>query len=81
MKKGFRIRKLTPIECAKLMGLNKSDDEKLQKLSVSDTSRFKAYGNGIITNCVSLIFEHLYKAQYDNDYVCTDENFTQPLTV
>ena len=55
MKKGFRIRKLTPTECAKLMGLNKSDDEKLQQLSVSDTSRFKAYGNGIITNCVSLI--------------------------
>lgn len=79
MKK-WRVRKLIPAECSKLMGLEKSDDEKMKNVSVSDTARYKAYGNGIITNCIELIFEHLYKAQYDNDYVCTDENFTQPLS-
>ena len=37
---------------------------------------YKQAGNGIVTNCVELLFEHLYKAQVDDTYICTDENFT-----
>ena len=33
-------------------------------------------GNGIVTNCVELLAEHLYKAQYDNAYICTDERLS-----
>ena len=70
-----RIRKLTPIECWRLMGLTTKDCEKAISVGMSDTQLYKQAGNGIITNCVSFIFEHLYKAQYENTYKCTDENF------
>ena len=74
---GF-IRKLTPKECWKLMGLTFEDCNKARNLGVADCNLYKQAGNGIITNCVELIMEHLYKAQYNNTYICTDENFTQP---
>ncbi len=74
----YRIRKLTPIECWKLMGWQKSDVLKARDVAVSDSQLYKQAGNGIVTNCVQLLMEHLYKAQYDNNYKCTDENFIQP---
>ena len=80
-EKRYRIRKLTPCECARLMGFTKEDDDKLAAVGISATQRYKMYGNGIITNCVSLLFEHLFKAQYDPRYECYDENFTQAAMV
>ena len=77
-KPKYRVRKLTPTECWKLMGLTKEDIEKAKAVGVSDSQLYKQAGNGIVTNCVELLAEHLYKAQYDNTYKCTDENFTQP---
>lgn len=77
----YRIRKLTPIECWKLMGWDKSDIEKAKSVEVADSHLYKQAGNGIVTNCVQLLMEHLYKAQYDNSYKCADENFTQPQQV
>lgn len=69
----YRIRKLTPIECWRLMGLTKEDCDKAAEVGVSNTQLYKQAGNGIITNCCELLAEHLYKAQYDNSYICTDE--------
>lgn len=78
----IRIRKLTPRECYRLMGLTFEDCDKATELGVADTHLYKQAGNGIITNCCALLAEHLYKAQYNNTYVCTDEeyqgNFTKP---
>lgn len=78
----IRIRKLTPMECYRLMGLAFEDCDKATELGVADTHLYKQAGNGIITNCCALLAEHLYKAQYDNTYICTDEkyqgNFTKP---
>lgn len=74
----FRIRKLTPRECFKLMGLTFDDCDKAKEIGVADSSLYKQAGNGIITNCCELLAEHLYKAQYDDTYICTDENFTKP---
>lgn len=78
----IRIRKLTPRECYRLMGLTFEDCDKAAKLGVADTHLYKQAGNGIITNCCALLAEHLYKAQYDDAYICTDEryqgNFTSP---
>ena len=75
--RGF-LRKLTPSECWKLMGLTFEDCGKSRNLGVADCNLYKQAGNGIITDCVKLITEHLYKAQYNKNYICTDENFTQP---
>lgn len=78
----IRIRKLTPRECYKLMGLTFKDCDKAVDIGVADTHLYKQAGNGIITNCCALLAEHLYKAQYDDTYICTDErlqgNFTKP---
>lgn len=78
----IRIRKLTPRECWTLMGLTFEDCYKASEIGVADTHLYKQAGNGIITNCCALLAEHLYKAQYDNTYICTDEeyqgNFTKP---
>lgn len=77
----IRIRKLTSKECFRLMGFDDSAYEIASKV-VSESQLYKQAGNGIITNCCELLAEHLYKAQYDDTYICTDEkyaeNFTNP---
>ena len=74
----FRIRKLTPNECWKLMGLSVEDCLKAKTIGIADSQLYRQAGNGIVSNCVELLAEHLYKAQYDNTYICTDENFQTP---
>lgn len=80
IREDFRIRKLTPRECYKLMGLNFEDCDRARNIGVADTHLYKQAGNGIITNCCKLLAEHLYKAQYDNTYICTDEKFQENFT-
>ena len=75
LKNNFRVRKLTPNECWKLMGLTEEDCANAKNIGVADCQLYRQSGNGIVTNCVELLAEHLYKAQYDNTYKCTDENF------
>ncbi len=75
--KKYRIRKLTPRECFKLMGLTFEDCDKASAVGVSNSQLYKQAGNGIVTNCVELLFEHLYKSQYDSNFTTYDENFTQ----
>lgn len=85
----YAIRKLTPTECYILMGMTKEDADKAYAVGMSDSALYKSAGNGIVTNCPQLIFEHLYKAIYEPDFKCTDESETmfteqqakkQPLT-
>jgi DNA (cytosine-5)-methyltransferase 1 len=75
------VRKLTPKETHRLMGFDDIDYENCKAVGMSDTQGYKQAGNSIVTTCISLLIEHLYKAQYDNTYICTDEkmvNFQQP---
>lgn len=74
----FFVSKLSPTDCFKLMGMKEEDVKKAEAVGVSGSQLSKAAGNGIVTNCVSLLMEHLYKAQYDSDYVCTDEKRSSP---
>ena len=67
------VRKLTPTECFRLMGFDDTDVSNCYNIGVADSSLYKQAGNSIITNCIELLFEHLYKAQYNEDYVCLDE--------
>lgn len=69
----YRIRKLTVRECFNLMGFEFEDWDKCSAIGISNSAGYKAAGNSIVTNCISLLFEHLYKAQYDESYICTDE--------
>lgn len=77
----FRIvRKLTPKEAHRLMGFDDIDYERCKAVGMSDTQGYKQSGNSIVTNCIVLLAEHLYKAIYNQDYICIDENFTKPQT-
>lgn len=75
----LRIRKLIPKEYFRLMGFTDEDHDKCVAVGVSDSQLYRQAGNSIVTNCISLIFEHLYKAQYDNDYKCFDERILELL--
>ena len=71
----YRIRKLTPTECFKLQGWQDKDIQKVKDIDMTDTQIYRQAGNGIAVPCVELLFEHLYKAQYDENYECYDETF------
>lgn len=73
--KDWAIRKLTPTECWRLMGFTNEDVEKCKAVGMSDTQLYRQAGNSIVTNCIELLAEHLYKSQKDNFYKCYDENF------
>ena len=57
------------------MGLTFDDCNKASAVGVSNTQLYKQAGNGIVTNCIELLFEHLYKSQHDPDFECYDERF------
>lgn len=72
------VRKMTPKEAHRIMGFDDVDYENCKNLGMSDTQGYKQTGNSICVSCIDLIGQHLYKAQYDNTYVCYDENFQNP---
>lgn len=53
----FRIRRLTPKECFRLMGVKDEDIN----IIVSDTQAYKCAGNGIEVNTIRSILRSLYK--------------------
>ena len=59
----LRIRKLTPNECLKLMGVKKSDREKISK-NQSDASLYHLAGDSIVTTCLMGIFGELFGIDY-----------------
>ena len=46
--KKFRIRKLTPRECFRLMGVNDADIDKMQEAGISNSGLYKLAGNSIV---------------------------------
>ena len=57
-KTGLRIRKLTPRECLKLMGLKNEDIVNISK-NQSDSSLYHLAGDSIVTTCLMAIFGEL----------------------
>ena len=56
----FRIRKLTPRECFRLMGMRDDDIDKIQAAGISNTQQYKIAGNSIVVNVLEVIFEKLF---------------------
>lgn len=66
MKK-YRIRKLTPRECGRLMGVEDKDINTMLNTDLSDNALYKMYGNSIVVNCMVHIFDNLFlKKKEDN---------------
>ena len=59
----YRIRKLTPRECFRLMGLNDDDIDKIQATGVSNTQQYKMAGNSIVVDVLEAIFKKLFKEE------------------
>ncbi len=53
------IRRLTPLECFRLMGFDDEDYKKIKELKISDTQAYKMAGNSIVVNCLTEIFKKL----------------------
>ena len=56
---GVRIRKLTPLECWRLMGFDDEDFHKAQQSGVSNSQLYKQAGNSIVVNVLEKIFKNL----------------------
>mgnify|MGYP002514768451 FL=1 len=55
----YRIRKLTPRECFRLMGFTDNDFDKIH--GISNTQLYKMAGNSIVVNVLEAIFKQLFK--------------------
>ena len=56
----FRIRKLTPKECWRLMGIDDECFDKAEQVN-SNSQLYKQAGNGIVVNVLYYIFKELFK--------------------
>lgn len=65
MAKIYRIRKLTPRECYRLMGVCDSDIDKIKQSGVSDSQQYKQAGNSIVVNVLEGIFTQMFRADSD----------------
>lgn len=65
-KYSIEIRKYTPRECYRLMGVHDDDIDKLLStekdgsLIISKSNHYALAGNSIVTNCMTAIFEQLF---------------------
>ena len=56
----LRIRKLTPLECWRLMGFDDADFYKAQTAGISNTQLYKQAGNSIVVNVLEKIFSNMF---------------------
>ena len=57
----MKIRKLTPLECWRLMGFDDKDFYKAKDAGISDTQLYRQAGNSIVVNVLEKIIEGLLK--------------------
>lgn len=60
INKNEKIRKLTPLECWRLMGFDDDDYKKAKEIGMSDTQLYKQAGNSIVVNVLEKIFLNLF---------------------
>ena len=67
MPKDFRIRKLTPRECFRLMDVDDKDIDTIQAAGISDSQQYKLAGNSIVVNVLTEIFRKLLVDTQNDD--------------
>lgn len=55
----FRVRRLTPRECWRLMAFTDEEFDKVQAKGISNTQLYKMAGNSIVVNCLLALFYNL----------------------
>ena len=61
IEKKYRVRKLTPLECWRLMGFSDEDFSKAKSVGVSNSQLYKQAGNSIVVPVLEGIFSELFK--------------------
>jgi DNA (cytosine-5)-methyltransferase 1 len=56
----YRIRKLTPRECFRLMGVDDKDIDTIQASGVSNSQQYKMAGNSIVVDCLYHLFRKMF---------------------
>ena len=56
----YRIRKLTPRECFRLMDVKDEDIDKIQQAGIAKTNLYKLAGNSIVVSCMFHLFRKLF---------------------
>ena len=56
----YRIRKLTPKECFRLMGVEDKDIDKIQNAGISNSQQYKLAGNSIVVDVLYHIFRKMF---------------------
>lgn len=62
----YRIRKLTPTECFRLMDVEDEDIEKMKQAGIAKTNLYKLAGNSIVVSCMFHLFRKLF-IERDNE--------------
>lgn len=65
----FKIRKLTPLECWRLMGFTDKDFYKAQSIPTSNTQLYKQAGNSIVVNVLEEIFKKLFNKEGNSEKI------------
>lgn len=66
--KKFRIRKLTPRECFRLMDVDDEDIDKMQAAGLSKSAQYKLAGNSIVVDVLYHIFRKAFiETENEND--------------
>jgi DNA (cytosine-5)-methyltransferase 1 len=60
LQENYRIRKLTPLECWRLMGFKDEQFYKAKSAGLSDNQLYKQAGNSIVVNVLEAIFKNLF---------------------
>ena len=72
VKQNLRIRKLTPLECIKLMGFERKDYESLVEYGLSDSAIYHCAGDSIVATVLVGLFGTMTNKDYEQiikDYV------------
>ena len=56
----YRIRKLTPRECFRLMGVDDADIDKIQASGISNSQQYKCAGNSIVVDVLYHLFRKMF---------------------
>lgn len=65
----YRIRKLTPKECFRLMGFDDASFQKCVDIGISNSQLYKQAGNSIVVNVLECVFRRLFGVNYIAFYI------------
>ena len=67
IEKNYRVRKLTPLECWRLMAFTDKDFFKAKNVGISNSQLYKQAGNSIVVKVLEGIFKELFLSEKENN--------------